>query len=55
MIIGANIKNLRIKYNFTQKQLAEGIGVTPQTISILENNVNFPEISLLPLIFVFWK
>lgn len=41
------IKELRIKANITQKQLAEYIGVTSQTILNWENGIFEPKISEL--------
>ena len=38
MVIGEKITELRKKYNYTQENLAEKIGVTRQTLSNWEKN-----------------
>lgn len=48
MNIGNNIKQLRQQKNLTQKQVAEKLGVSSQAVSKWENNVNTPDIALLP-------
>lgn len=45
--IGKFIKNLRKKYNLTQKDLADKYNVTYQAVSKWENGKNMPDISLL--------
>ncbi|MBP5600187.1 MAG: helix-turn-helix transcriptional regulator [Lachnospiraceae bacterium] len=40
--IGENIKNLRIKQNLTQKELAEHLNVTSSTLSRWENGSRIP-------------
>ena len=50
MNIGCNIKRLRKKNGLTQLQLAEKISISPQAISKWERNVNFPDITLLPVL-----
>ncbi|MCQ2602664.1 MAG: helix-turn-helix domain-containing protein [Clostridia bacterium] len=42
--IGIAIKENRIAQNFTQKQLAEKVGVTHAAISFWENGVNIPNV-----------
>lgn len=42
-----NIKNYRVKANLTQKELADKIGVSFQTISKYENGINEPDLSTL--------
>lgn len=41
-LIGKSIKVNRIAQNYTQKQLAQKIGVTHAAISYWENGVNIP-------------
>lgn len=48
MNIGNNIKQLRQRLNLTQEQIAFKLGVSYQAVSKWENNVNTPDISLLP-------
>lgn len=54
MDIGSRIKELRAKRNITQEEFADALQVSIQTISRWENNVNCPDISLLPLIATFF-
>ena len=42
--IGESIKLNRIAQNYTQKQLAQKIGVTHAAISYWENGVNIPNV-----------
>ena len=52
--IGENIRELRIKKNMTQKELAERIFVTPQAISKWERGVGYPDIlQMVPLADIF--
>ena len=48
MNIGGNIKRLRQRHNLTQDQVAEKLCVSYQAVSKWENNINAPDISLLP-------
>lgn len=48
MNIGNNIKQLRLRKNLTQDQVAEKLGVSYQAVSKWENNANTPDIALLP-------
>ena len=41
------IKGIRTKYNYTQQQLADILGVTYQAVSKWENGKNLPDISIL--------
>jgi putative transcriptional regulator len=41
-----NLKIFRVKYNLTQEDLANKIGVSRQTIIALENNKYLPSINL---------
>jgi len=50
MTIGKNIAELRKNSEMTQEQLAETLGVSPQTVSKWENEVTMPDIMLLPVI-----
>lgn len=50
MNIGNNIKQLRLRKNLTQDQVAENLGVSYQAVSKWENNANTPDIALLPAI-----
>lgn len=48
MELGNKIKRLRYKTGITQEQLAEKLGVSPQSVSKWENAVSMPDITLLP-------
>jgi transcriptional regulator with XRE-family HTH domain/uncharacterized protein (DUF2164 family) len=50
MEIGVKIKELRLKNGMTQEKLADLLFVSVQTISRWETAVNYPDISLLPII-----
>ena len=50
MNLDKNLRFLRKNHNLTQEELAEALGLSPQTISKWENNVTSPDISLLPLL-----
>lgn len=54
MKIGSRIKELRTNRGLTQEALADAMGVTPQTVSKWECEVNFPDVSLLPDLSVFF-
>jgi len=54
MKIGNRIKELRTKRGLTQEALASALGVTPQTVSKWECEVNFPDVALLPELSVFF-
>ena len=47
MELGKRIKNLRAKRGITQEALAGALGVTAQTVSKWENDINMPDITLL--------
>ena len=55
MDIGKTIKELRRSQGVTQERFAEDIGVTVQTVSRWENDVNYPDVSLLPVISGYFK
>ena len=46
-MIGEKIKELREKYNITQKELAEILFVTPQAISRWENGKVEPSLAMV--------
>ncbi len=50
MELGKKIKQLRFKAGLTQEQLADKIGVVPQSVSKWENSAAMPDISTLPRI-----
>ena len=50
MELGKKIRQLRFKAGLTQEQLAEKMGVAPQSVSKWENAVAMPDISSLPLL-----
>ncbi len=50
MNIGNKIKELRKSRGITQEQLAESIGISFQAVSKWENNIAFPDITLLPVL-----
>ena len=45
MVIGNKISELRKKFNYTQEQLAEKVGVTRQTLSNWESNITSPDLN----------
>jgi transcriptional regulator with XRE-family HTH domain len=53
--IGENLKRLRLQKEFTQEQLAEVFGVSPQAVSRWENNSAYPDITMLPGIAIFYN
>lgn len=48
MELGTKIKQFREKAQWTQKQLADALDVTPQSVSKWENLTSMPDIALLP-------
>ena len=50
MVIGEKIAELRKKYNYTQENLAERIGVTRQTLSNWESNITSPDLNQASLL-----
>lgn len=50
MEIGNVIRMLRIRKGIKQEQLAADIGVSVQTVSRWENSVNYPDLSMLPVL-----
>ena len=55
MKIGENIKELRKAHNITQEQLAENLGISFQAVSKWENNIAFPDITLIPVLAIFFR
>lgn len=54
MTMGQIIRRLRKERNFTQEELAEQLGITPQAVSRWENETGLPDISqVVPLANVF--
>ena len=49
-VIGEKITELRKKYNYTQENLAEKIGVTRQTLSNWESNITSPDLNQASLL-----
>ena len=45
--IGENIKKLRKAKRMTQKEVANQLNVTPQTISKWERNISYPDLDML--------
>ena len=50
MELGKKIRQLRFKAGLTQEQLADRLGIGPQSVSKWENAVSMPDISSLPLL-----
>ena len=50
MTFGEKIRSFRDKFNFSQKELAEKLGVSFQTISKWENDYSYPDIKEIPRI-----
>ena len=48
MELGKKVRQLRFKAGLTQEQLAERLGVAPQSVSKWENSVAMPDITMLP-------
>lgn len=47
---GTTLKELRKKRGLTQEQLAEYLGISSQAVSKWENNISYPDVSLLPVL-----
>lgn len=54
MEIGATIKKLRGDRHIIQESFAEALGVSVQTVLRWENDVNYPDIAMLPQIASFF-
>jgi transcriptional regulator with XRE-family HTH domain len=50
MKLGQKIRQLRYKAGLTQEQLADRLGIGPQSVSKWENAVSMPDITTLPLL-----
>lgn len=48
MELGNVIKKMRFRASLTQEQLAEKLGISPQSVSKWENEISMPDIALLP-------
>lgn len=48
--MGINIRRCRIEKGLTQEKLAYELGVSAQAVSHWENNITYPDISMLPII-----
>lgn len=48
MSLGKRIRQRRLSLNVTQQQLAQALGVTPQHISLIEQEKAAPSLALLP-------
>lgn len=48
--IGNRISHFRKEKGYTQEEMAEKLGVTPQAVSKWENDISYPDILLLPKI-----
>lgn len=48
MYLPANLKKYRILKELTQEDVAEFLGITPQSVSKLERGESYPDITLLP-------
>ena len=46
--LGRRIARLRLAKTATQERLAKELNVSPQAVSKWENDINYPDISLLP-------
>ncbi|MBL8014897.1 MAG: helix-turn-helix transcriptional regulator [Candidatus Doudnabacteria bacterium] len=47
MNIGRNIKTIRVSKNLSQKHLAAKVGITPTYLSLIENEVKKPSLTLI--------
>ena len=46
--LSENLKKYRILKNLTQEDVAEYLGITPQSVSKWERGVSYPDITILP-------
>lgn len=53
--LGENLRKFRLKRELTQEQLAEIFNVSPQAISRWENNLSYPDLTMLPSIANFYN
>ena len=54
MDFGKKLKNLRLKKEATQEQVANYLNVSAQAVSKWENNASYPDVTLLPEISVYF-
>jgi len=47
MTIGNNIKTIRTSKQISQKALAKQVGITPNYLSMIENNAKKPSLTLV--------
>lgn len=47
---GQLLSKFRKRLGFTQEEVAEKVGVTPQAVSKWENDISAPDISALPIL-----
>ena len=55
MTYSEKIKSARERLLLTQEEFAEALRVSVQTVSRWENGVNFPDLSMLPQLAVYFK
>ena len=55
MQLGNTIKRLRTQKGITQERFAQDVGVSVQTVSRWENDVNVPDLSMLPILASYFK
>ncbi len=55
LYIAENLKSLRKEKDFTQEQVAEMLGVSPQSVSKWERGDTYPDITLLPALANLYK
>lgn len=55
MEIGCMIRRLRNQKGISQESFSNEIGVSVQTVSRWENNVNYPDLSMLPILASYFK
>lgn len=55
MDIGKIIRELRTRKGIRQEQFAADIGVSVQTVSRWENGVNYPDVSMLPVLASYFR
>lgn len=53
--IGEVIRELRKRDGITQEKLAEGLGVSFQSVSRWENGLAWPDVTLVPLLARYFK
>lgn len=48
LYLSENLRKYRCLKNLTQEEVAEFLGITPQSVSKWERNESYPDITLLP-------